>query len=72
MKAKDVEGLPTVEERDLTLVAALVAVIVVAGGVFLVNAASSKYRTANYTPPASLNNVPVMTPAPPSEPAPRQ
>ena len=72
MKNHNTEGLPTVEERDLTLVATLVAVIVVAGGVFLVNAASTKYRTASYTPPAALNSVPVMTPAPASAPAPRQ
>jgi len=72
MKAKDAEGLPTVEERDLTLVATLVTVIVVAGGVFLVNAASTKYRTATYSPPAALNTVPVMTPVAPGQPAPRQ
>ena len=29
---KDAAGLPTVEERDLTLVATLVTIIVVAGG----------------------------------------
>lgn len=70
MKAKDAEGLPTVEERDLTLVATLLTVIVVAGGVFLVNAASTKYRTASYTPP-SLNSVPI-TPAAQAETAPKQ
>ena len=68
MKAKDAEGLPTVEERDLTLVATLVTVIVVAGGVFLVNAASTKYRTASYGPPPSLNSVPIVTPAPDAAP----
>ena len=72
MKSEDAEGLPTVEERDLTLVATLVTVIVVAGGVFLVNAASTKYRTASYGPPPSLNSVPIVTPAPSSEPAPTQ
>ena len=72
MKNQNAEGLPSVEERDLTIVATLVAVIVVAGGVFLVNAASTKYRTASFTPPAALNSVPVMTPAPASAPAPRQ
>ena len=71
MKSEHAEGLPTVEERDLTLVATLVTVIVVAGGVFLVNAASTKYRTASYGPP-SLNSVPIVTPAPSSEPAPTQ
>jgi len=71
MKSEDAEGLPTVEERDLTLVATLVTVIVVAGGVFLVNAASTKYRTASYGPPPSLNSVPITTPAQ-SEPAPQQ
>ena len=70
MKNQDVEGLPTVEERDLTLVATLVTVIVVAGGVFLVNAASTKYRTASHSPPA-INGVSVMPPLP-SQPAPRQ
>lgn len=70
MKNQNAEGLPTVEERDLTLVATLLTVIVVAGGVFLVNAASTKYRTASYTPP-SLNSVPI-TPATSSMPAPKQ
>jgi len=69
MKNQNTEGLPTVEERDLTLVATLVTIIVVAGGIFLVNAASTKYRTASYSQPA-LNGVPVMTA--PSEPAPKQ
>ena len=69
MKNHNIEGLPTVEERDLTLVATLVTVIVVGGGIFLVNAASTKYRTASYSQPA-LNGVPVMTA--PSEPAPKQ
>jgi hypothetical protein len=64
------DGLPTVEERDLTLVATLVTIIAVAGGVFLVNAASTKYRTASYAPPA-LNGVPVMAPVP-SGAAPKQ
>jgi Flp pilus assembly pilin Flp len=71
MKIKDTEGLPTVEERDLTLVATLVTVIVVAGGVFLVNAASTKYRTASYASP-TLNSVPIMAPATSAEPAPKQ
>ena len=66
---KDAAGVPTVEERDLTLVATLVTIIVVAGGIFLVNAASTKYRTAGYSQPA-LNGVPVMTPQ--SEAAPKQ
>ena len=69
MKNQNTEGLPTVEERDLTLVATLLTIIVVAGGIFLVNAASTKYRTASYSQPA-LNGVPVMTA--PSEPAPKQ
>ena len=72
MKSKNAEGLPTVEERDLTLVATLVTVIVVGGGIFLVNAASTKYRTASYGPPPTLNSVPIMTPAPSSELAPKQ
>ena len=72
MKNQNAEGLPTVEERDLTIVATLVTVIVVAGGIFLVNAASTKYRTASYNPPPSLNTVPLVTPAPPSAPAPKQ
>ena len=69
MKNENTEGLPTVEERDLTLVATLITIIVVAGGIFLVNAASTKYRTASYSQPA-LNGVAVMTA--PSEPAPKQ
>ncbi len=72
MKSDDAAGLPTVEERDLTLVATLVTVIVVAGGIFLVNAASTKYLTASYTPAPALNTVPVMTPVSPSAPAPKQ
>ena len=72
MKSEDAGGLPTVEERDLTLVATLVTVIVVAGGVFLVNAASTKYRTAGFGPPPSLNSVPIAPPAPSSAPAPQQ
>ena len=62
MKSEDAKGLPTVEERDLTLVATLVTVIVVASGIFLVNAASTKYRTAGYTPPA-INGVSVIPPS---------
>lgn len=72
MKIKDAEGVPTVEERDLTLVATLVTVIVVAGGIFLVNAASTKYRTASYNPAPALNTVPVMSPVAPGQPAPKQ
>ena len=69
MKSKNAEGLPTVEERDLTLVATLVTVIVVAGGIFLVNAASTKYRTAGYSAPA-INGVSVIPPS--SQSAPKQ
>ena len=70
MKTKNVEAVQTVEERDLTLVATLLTVIVVAGGVFLVNAASTKYRTASYAPP-TLNSVPIAPAASP-ESAPKQ
>ena len=49
---------------------ALKAAGLIAGGVFLVNAASTKYRTASYAPP-TLNSVPI-TPANPSAPAPKQ
>ena len=72
MKVKDTAGVPTVEQRDLTLVATLLTVIVVAGGIFLVNAASTKHRTASYNPPPALNTVPVISPVAPGQPAPKQ
>jgi hypothetical protein len=49
------------EQRDLTLIAMLVGVIIVCGGLFIFNTASTRYTTASYAPPA-LNNVPIMTP----------
>ena len=48
------------EQRDLTLVAMLVAAIIIAGGVFVLNSASTSYTTAHYAPPV-LNNVPITT-----------
>ena len=51
------------EQRDLTLIAMLVGVIIVAGGLFIVNSAGNRYMTASYKAPPALNNVPIMTPA---------
>jgi len=51
------------EQRDLTLIAMLVGVIIVCGGLFIFNSASTKYTTASYRAPPALNNVPIMTPA---------
>ena len=49
------------EQRDLTLVAMLVATILIAGGIFIVNSLSTNFMTARYAPPV-LNNIPIMTP----------
>ena len=51
------------EQRDLTLIALLVGVIIVAGGLFIFNSTSSNYTIAGYRAPPALNNVPIMTPA---------
>jgi hypothetical protein len=50
------------EQRDLTLIAMLVGVIIVCGGLFIFNSASTRYTTASYRAPPALNNVPIMTP----------
>ena len=50
------------EQRDLTLIAMLVGIIIVCGGLFAFNSAITGYRTAIYRAPA-MNNVPIMTPA---------
>jgi len=58
------EELAFVEERDLTLIAALFAIILVAGGAFIFNSASTRYTTtASYGAPPAPNTVPIMTPA---------
>ena len=51
------------EERDLTLIAMLVGVIIVAGGVFIINSASTNYMTASYKAPPLPSVAPIMTPA---------
>jgi len=51
------------EQRDLTLIAMLVGVIIVCGGLFIFNSASTRYTTASYRAPPALNNVPIMTPS---------
>ena len=51
------------EQRDLTLIAMLVGVIIVCGGLFIFNTASTPYTTASYRAPPALNNVPIMTPS---------
>jgi hypothetical protein len=61
------------EQRDLTLIATLVGIIIVCGGLFIFNSASTKYKTAGYRAPPAMNNVPIMTPASvPSATAPTQ
>jgi|GEM_PF-4479854 len=50
------------EQRDLTLIALLVGVIIICGGLFIFNTASTQYTTASYRAPPTLNNVPIMTP----------
>lgn len=56
------ETLATEEQRDLTLIAMLVGIAVVAGGFFIFNATSARYTTASYQAPLP-NTIPVMTPA---------
>jgi hypothetical protein len=51
------------EQRDLTLIAMLVGVIIICGGLFIFNSASTRYTTASYRAPPALNNVPIMTPS---------
>ena len=59
----DDPSLAAEEQRDLTLVAALVGVIIVAGGLFILNSASSQYTTASYKAPPLAGTIPVMTPS---------
>lgn len=54
-------GVATEEQRDLTLIAMLVGVIIVAGGFFIFNSTSARYTTASYQAPLP-NTLPVMTP----------
>jgi hypothetical protein len=51
------------EQRDLTLIAMLAGVIIICGGLFIFNSASTRYTTASYRAPLALNNVPIMTPS---------
>jgi hypothetical protein len=62
-------GVATEEQRDLTLIAMLVGIIIVAGGFFIFNSTSTRYTTASYQAPLP-NTIPVMTPS--SVPAPDQ
>ena len=55
-------GLAAEEQRDLTLIAMLVGIVIVAGGFFIFNSTSARYTTASYQPPLP-NTIPVMTPA---------
>ncbi len=55
------ETVATEEQRDLTLIATLVGVIIVAGGFFIFNTTSARYTTASYQAPLP-NAMPVMTP----------
>lgn len=56
------ETIAAEEQRDLTLIAMLVGVIIVAGGFFIFNSASTRYTTANYQAPLP-HTIPVMTPS---------
>jgi hypothetical protein len=40
----------------------LVGVVIICGGLFIFNSASTRYTTASYRAPPALNNVPIMTP----------
>ena len=66
MNDRNETGVATEEQRDLTLIATLVGVIIVAGGLFIFNTAGQRYTTASYQP--LPNTLPVMTPS--SVPAP--
>lgn len=65
MNDRNETGVATEEQRDLTLIAMLVGIIIVAGGLFIFNSAGQRYTTASYQLP---NTLPVMTPS--SVPAP--
>ena len=56
------ETLAAEEQRDLTLIAMLVGIVIVAGGFFIFNSTSARYTTASYQAPLP-NTIPVMTPA---------
>lgn len=58
----DKTDLVNEEQRDLTLIATLVGIIIVAGGFFILNSASTRYTTASYRAPLS-DTIPVMTPS---------
>ena len=60
---RDDPSIATEEQRDLTLVAALVGVIIIAGGLFILNSASSQYTVASYKAPPLAGTIPVMTPS---------
>jgi hypothetical protein len=62
MKDRNETGVDTEEQRDLTLIAMLVGIVIVAGGVFIFNSTSARYTTASYQAPLP-NTIPVMTPA---------
>ena len=66
MKDRNETGVATEEQRDLTLIALLVGIIIVAGGLFIFNSTGQRYTTARYQP--LPNTLPVMTPS--SVPAP--
>ena len=53
----------TEEQRDLTLVAILVGITIVSGGLFVLNSASKNYVTAGYQAPPLPNVAPILTPA---------
>ena len=61
------ETLATEEQRDLTLIAMLAGIVIVAGGFFILNSTGARYTTAGYQAPLP-NTIPVMTPS--SVPAP--
>ncbi len=61
------ETLATEEQRDLTLIAMLAGIVIVAGGFFIFNSTGARYTTASYQAPLP-NTIPVMTPS--SVPAP--
>ena len=45
------ETLATEEQRDLTLIAMLVGIVIVAGGFFIFNSTGARDRTASYPCP---------------------
>ncbi len=57
----DKTDLVNEEQRDLTLIATVVGIIIVAGGFFILNSTTAQYTTASYRAPVS-DTIPVMTP----------